>query len=538
MNKSTQHSISSFRQTASLRRGPLVAIAVIALTLLFALTHSGKDWRSSSELHTLMASLGALLALIAGVLAIMRHRTRPSMRFLFFGAALIGAGLIDGGHALITSNVFEVHRISDLQELAPWSWTTSRFYFATLILAALLFERWSSSLSRRQIVINESLVVLGAAAFFVSCAVVFLTVPLPSGQFEVLAISRPQEIIPGSTLLIALVLVLLRPSPFDDPFETWFAVSLVCGVFAHFLFMAFSDELFDASFDLALLLTVASYAAILAGLLLSTYRVFLLERTRAEQNAALSDDLQRHVRLTYHDLREPLRGILNLADWIEEDSGEDLPDSARRNLTLIRKQARRLEDLVIGFRDYAEAGMPDSSPDVIDSARIIRDTFAALHRDGGFTLSLAARLPAIWSRKGGFDVVVRRILENAIKHHDRGGGTIHVDVRQFQDGHEFRISDDGPGIAANDRAAAFEAYRTLQAKDVREGAGVGLAIARKIVEGAGGAIGIAETEGTSARGTTVWFRWPSRPADLAPRTEVWSEPRHVAAAANDSQNAA
>ena len=87
---------------------------------------------------------------------------------------------------------------------------------------------------------------------------------------------------------------------------------------------------------------------------------------------------------------------------------------------------------------------------------------------------------------------------------------VRVDPREhdylYRPGFFLTVSDDGPGIPPQFREAVFDPLRTLKPRDVCEGSGMGLAIARKIVTRLGGTISLAETEGT--RGTTVSFTLP------------------------------
>ncbi|MSQ18109.1 MAG: HAMP domain-containing histidine kinase [Betaproteobacteria bacterium] len=70
----------------------------------------------------------------------------------------------------------------------------------------------------------------------------------------------------------------------------------------------------------------------------------------------------------------------------------------------------------------------------------------------------------------------------------------------------FRVADDGPGIAPEDRERAFQMFETLGPKSEQRGSGIGLALVRRLVTQAGGHIQIVEGVGT--RGVTFEFTWP------------------------------
>ena len=100
--------------------------------------------------------------------------------------------------------------------------------------------------------------------------------------------------------------------------------------------------------------------------------------------------------------------------------------------------------------------------------------------------------------------VLRNLIENAIRH-SPDGAVVAVDVQREGDHVLARVTDGGPGFAPHVRDVAFEAFtRGDEARDVRTGtAGLGLAIARGIVEGHDGRIGIGD-----GPGGVVWFMIP------------------------------
>jgi signal transduction histidine kinase len=111
---------------------------------------------------------------------------------------------------------------------------------------------------------------------------------------------------------------------------------------------------------------------------------------------------------------------------------------------------------------------------------------------------------------------IEELLENAVRHHDRNLGKIVISARLAADKIEFTIADNGPGIAPEHRQRVFRLFETLQPRDVRENTGIGLAIAKKLVDRVGGKIWLATP--TSGKGLAVHFTWPQFPlfSHLAP----------------------
>jgi len=71
---------------------------------------------------------------------------------------------------------------------------------------------------------------------------------------------------------------------------------------------------------------------------------------------------------------------------------------------------------------------------------------------------------------------------NAIKHHTRSDGHVKISVKDQGQYYEFAVSDNGSGIAPEYHDKIFVIFQTLEARDLKEGTGIGLAIVKKIVE--------------------------------------------------------
>jgi signal transduction histidine kinase len=227
-----------------------------------------------------------------------------------------------------------------------------------------------------------------------------------------------------------------------------------------------------------------------------------LERTLAELGSAAS-----------HDLRAPLRHVGQLTEWLAEELGEGLSGEAKELLDLLRARAQRLDDLVAALVDFARAGGSTGEAKDLDLKKLVQAVLAAQPRTG-FIVEVASDLPTIHSPQAPLERVLRELCNNAIGHHDSQTGRLNIGWQDRGAFIELSVADDGPGIPEKLRDAAFRLFRTLKARDEREAAGGGLAIARRIVECAGGSIGLEENE---PRGTVVRFTWPRHSEGEAPK---------------------
>src|SRR5919108_349823 len=154
-------------------------------------------------------------------------------------------------------------------------------------------------------------------------------------------------------------------------------------------------------------------------------------RGRAEQLAVLAAALERSNReldafayAASHDLRAPLRGIANLAQWIEEDLQESMSEETREMLALMRTRMHRMESLIEGILQYSRAGRAHEQPVSVDVGRLVRETVDLLSPDTAI-ISVQVDLPVIVSEPTPLRQVFQNLIGNAIKH---GGDGVQIDI--------------------------------------------------------------------------------------------------------------
>jgi signal transduction histidine kinase len=148
----------------------------------------------------------------------------------------------------------------------------------------------------------------------------------------------------------------------------------------------------------------------------------------------------------------------------------------------------------------------------VDSSVLVRNVFDLLAPPPEFRL-LADDLPILETQRVPLETVMRNLLGNAIKHHHKADGCISVAAEDLGDMVEFRVSDDGPGIAPAFHERIFELFQTLQPRDQLEGSGMGLAIVKKTVESMGGTITV---ESEAGQGAAFRFTWPKKNLQTTP----------------------
>jgi signal transduction histidine kinase len=226
---------------------------------------------------------------------------------------------------------------------------------------------------------------------------------------------------------------------------------------------------------------------------------FALERSNKE--------LDSFAYAASHDLRAPLRGIANLAQWIEEDlvSSGLVKEETREMLELMRVRMHRMEALIEGLLQYSRAGRADHGPERVNVAALVREVVDLLSPPEGVMIVIEPDLPTLHTERLMLQQVFMNLIGNAIKHAAVSeDARIEVGSRRVGPFYEFSIKDNGPGIAPEFHDRIWGIFQTLEARDRVEGAGIGLALVKKIVESQRGRAWVESAPGS---GATFRFLW-------------------------------
>ncbi|HET7276391.1 MAG TPA: HAMP domain-containing sensor histidine kinase [Longimicrobiaceae bacterium] len=241
-------------------------------------------------------------------------------------------------------------------------------------------------------------------------------------------------------------------------------------------------------------------------------------RELAEDNARLYEEARKAMRarervlaIVSHDLRNSLATVLLNSSAILETVQVDDQNSAQRDqLEWIARSAEQMDRLIRDLLDLSsiEAGRLSVEPRPCDTALIVRDAVnlqSALAAESGIRLEreISASVGAVMADHERILQVLANLLGNAIKF-TTPGGVVKVRADACSGSIRFQVSDSGIGIAAENLSSIFELYWQAD-RSRRRGAGLGLPIARAIVESHDGRIWVDSEPGV---GSTFSFTLP------------------------------
>jgi len=142
-------------------------------------------------------------------------------------------------------------------------------------------------------------------------------------------------------------------------------------------------------------------------------------------------------------------------------------------------------------------------------ADIFASIIEVLNPPAHIHVRVEGELSAIVTASAQLEQVLRNLINNAIKHHDKQNGEVVLSGKRVGDFVEFVVRDDGPGILPQFHGKIFQLFQTLKRRDEVEGSGMGLAIVKKLVEQQNSCVTVhSQGNGTGAE---FLFRWPTRP---------------------------
>ena len=239
----------------------------------------------------------------------------------------------------------------------------------------------------------------------------------------------------------------------------------------------------------------------------------ITEREEAERRQAeliekvdnINKELKDFASIVSHDLKAPLRGIKSLATWILDDCSDNLGEQANEQMNLLLGRVERMYNLIEGVLQYSRAGRTEEKIVQVNLDDFIPEAIDMLVPPENISITIENTMPVIECAETHVMQLFQNLLSNAIKYMDKPQGQIKVGCVEEDGFWKFSIADNGPGIEEKHFEKIFRMFQALSVSEDFEGTGVGLTIAKKIVELYGGHIWV---ESEIAKGSTFFFTLP------------------------------
>ena len=218
-----------------------------------------------------------------------------------------------------------------------------------------------------------------------------------------------------------------------------------------------------------------------------------------------NQELESFIYIVTHDMKTPVVNLQGLVGLIEQDHGAELSEPVKDFLRRSRRNAERLEELLRDLLEYPRrlriVGPLEAQDTGKVAARAI-DGLREMAKAEGVEVVLAPDLPVARCDAKRLQQVFHNLVENAIKH-AKGVPKPRVDIGwvRVSAGPRFEIRDNGPGIDPDHLKDIFKLFHRIPGTEAT-GTGIGLAVARQLVEAHGGDIWCESKPG---QGTTFAF---------------------------------
>ena len=236
-----------------------------------------------------------------------------------------------------------------------------------------------------------------------------------------------------------------------------------------------------------------------------------------------NDDLEQFAYVASHDLQEPLRKVSGFTQLLERRYGADLDDRAKEYIWYANDGARRMQDLINDLLAFSRVGRTTEAFEDVDLATVTEETlavFADRVEAEGATVNIGP-LPTVRGDRRLLGQVMQNLVGNALKFRRPEEPPV-VDVScTDEDGmYTITVADNGIGIAPEYADQIFTIFKRLHVKTEYEGTGIGLALAKKVVEFHGGRIWLGASR---SPGATFQFSLPHRPSGDSPDADITTE---------------
>jgi len=232
-------------------------------------------------------------------------------------------------------------------------------------------------------------------------------------------------------------------------------------------------------------------------------RLDITELKKSEQEFQRSNaELEQFAYVASHDLQEPLRMVASYCQLLQRRYKDKLEADANEFIGYAVEGANRMQRLINDLLSYSRVGRKGGSPETFPAADAVKTALTNLQgaiSDSGAKVEFDT-LPAIHADRTQIGQLFQNLIGNAIKFR-RDGVAPHISITAAPENDlwRFTVADNGIGIEKEYLDRVFLIFQRLHERNKYPGTGIGLAIAKKVIEHHGGRIWIDSTPGQGSR---------------------------------------
>ncbi|HVO77802.1 MAG TPA: ATP-binding protein [Methanomassiliicoccales archaeon] len=235
-------------------------------------------------------------------------------------------------------------------------------------------------------------------------------------------------------------------------------------------------------------------------------------RSQAEELARSNKELEQFAYVASHDLQEPLRMVTGYLSLLKSRAGDKLNDKEKEYITTAVDGASHMKELIDDLLEYSRVQSsyrPRSDVNMRKAAEMALDNLK-----GAIIVNKArveiGELPVVTADGVQMIQLFQNLISNGVKFHSDRPPEVRISCAEGESLWTFVVEDNGIGIAPEYQKRIFEMFQRLHGRDKYPGTGIGLAIAKRIVERHGGTIWVESEEGL---GSKFKFTLPKTPTD-------------------------
>jgi signal transduction histidine kinase len=243
-----------------------------------------------------------------------------------------------------------------------------------------------------------------------------------------------------------------------------------------------------------------------------------LEAQAAELRSA-NEDLEQFAFAASHDLREPLRMVSSYLKLLSQRYGEELDEDANLFINFALDGSDRMQQLLDDLLSYCRLGRGGLSLAGVDMNSVTDQvlsnlTVAIREADANVTRS---QLPMVTGNRSQLVQLLQNLVSNAIKFRSEERPEVRITITERAGARVFCVRDNGIGMAGKDQLRIFQIFQRLHSREEYDGTGIGLTIAKKIVDQHGGELWVESSPG---EGATFYFTLPTGDDDSVDLTQT------------------